>query len=67
MVVGYDVSIVEFAYDNLINRSTGKTPFQIVHGRSPKGVMDLVSLSTAEHEKSVDVETFAEYMRDIHE
>jgi hypothetical protein len=28
----------KFAYNNSVNRSTGKSLFQIVYGRSPKGV-----------------------------
>ena len=35
---------VEFAYNDLVNRATEKIPFQIVYGRSPRGVVDLVAL-----------------------
>ena len=32
---------VEFAYNNYVNRSKGKTPFDIVTGMKPRGVSDL--------------------------
>jgi hypothetical protein len=31
----------EFAYNNLINRSTGKSPFQIQYGMQRRGVFEL--------------------------
>jgi hypothetical protein len=43
MTMGFDLGAqVEFSYNNYINRTIGKSPFQIVYGRSPKGVVDLV-------------------------
>jgi hypothetical protein len=36
------IAQVEFGYNNSMNGSTGKIPFQLVYGRSPKGVVDLV-------------------------
>jgi hypothetical protein len=32
---------VEFSYNDSVNRSTGKIPFQIVYGRQPRGVSKL--------------------------
>ena len=32
----------KFAYNDSVNGSIGNIPFQIVYGRSPKGVVDLV-------------------------
>ena len=31
----------EFAYNDSVNRSTGKIPFEIVYGRQPRGVSEL--------------------------
>jgi hypothetical protein len=31
----------EFAYNDSVNRSTGKSPFQIVYGTQPRGVFEL--------------------------
>ena len=31
----------EFSYNDTINRSTGKSPFQIVYGLNPRGVLEL--------------------------
>ena len=43
----------EFAYNNAVHRSTGKSPFSIVYTRTPRVVLDLVSLpgGNAEAEK----------------
>jgi hypothetical protein len=32
---------VEFAYNDSVNRSTKKIPFQIVYGMNPRGVSEL--------------------------
>jgi len=39
----------EFAYKSSINRSTRKFPFQVVYGRSPNSVLDLVPLPSGSH------------------
>lgn len=31
----------EFAYNDSVNRSTGKNPFEIVYGIHPRGVLEL--------------------------
>jgi hypothetical protein len=38
----------------------GKSPFQIVYGRSPKGVVDLVKFPNLEDKRSVDASEFVE-------
>ena len=40
---GWDMILpqIEFAYNNSVNRSTGKSPFQIVYGSSPKNAFVL--------------------------
>jgi hypothetical protein len=34
----------EFAYNNMVNRSTGKAPFKVVYGRTPRLAVDLAAL-----------------------
>lgn len=41
--------IVEFAYNNYVNRSTGKSPFEVVQGYSPRILTDLVALPPNSH------------------
>lgn len=50
-----------------MNRSTSKISFQVVYGRSPKGVIDLVKLPKVEDRRSIDSNNFVESMHDIHE
>jgi hypothetical protein len=57
----------EFTYNDSMNWSTGKSPFQIVYGRSPKGVVDLVSFPNLEGRKSVDVNDFVDIMQELQE
>jgi hypothetical protein len=33
-----------FAFNNSVNRSTGKSPFEIVHGRQLRGIAELREL-----------------------
>ena len=56
----------EFAYKNSVNKSIGENPFQIVNGRSPRGVVELTPLRE-KIQKSVDVVSFAEHMKEIHQ
>ena len=59
------LSMVEFAYNNFVNRSTGKSHFQIVNGYSPHTPIDLVPLPP--HMRvSKPVENFAKYIHDLH-
>jgi hypothetical protein len=46
--VGSDSSTKEFAYNDSPNRSTGKSPFQILYGMQPRGVSDLRDLEQSE-------------------
>ena len=39
----------EFSYNCSINRSIGQSPFQIVYGTNPKGILDLVDLPISPH------------------
>ena len=50
----------EFAYNDSVNKSTGKSPFQIVYGRSLRGVVDLVALSDLDNRRSADAHEFVD-------
>ena len=54
-----------FAYNNSVNRSTGKTPFEIVTELQPRGVSDLRDVA-GEEKKSAAGEEFANFMESLH-
>ncbi|CAL2236680.1 unnamed protein product [Prunus armeniaca] len=54
--------VAEFAYNNSVNRSTGKSPFEVVHGFSPRSPVDLVALPVAAC-TSDSATSFAEHIR----
>ena len=59
------MSTVEFAYNNSVNRSTGKSPFQIVNGYSPCTPIDLVPLPP--HMRvSEPAKNFVKHIHDLH-
>ena len=59
------MSTAEFAYNNYVNRSTGKSSFQIVNGYSPRTPIDLVPLPP--HMRvSEPTENFAKHIHDLH-
>lgn len=62
---GLAIPKAEFAYNSSINRSTGKSPFQVVYGRSPNSVLDFVPLP-AKGRVSDDAEA-AEHLKQFHE
>jgi RNA polymerase-interacting CarD/CdnL/TRCF family regulator len=47
------------------NRSTGKSPFQIVYGMQPRGVSELKDSEQNEF-RSASAENFAEVMKELH-
>ena len=59
------LSTVEFAHNNSVNCSTGRSPFQIVNGYSPRTLIDLVPLPP---HMSVykPIENFAKHIHDLH-
>ena len=66
-VKGWDSIIpqAEFAYNNSVNRTIKKTPFEVAYGLKPQHVLDLVPLPQ-EARVSDDREAFAEHIRSIH-
>lgn len=56
----------EFAYNDLVNRSTGKSPFQIFYGMNPRDVLELRELPK-EVICSEQGENFFEAIKDVHE
>jgi hypothetical protein len=55
----------EFAYNDSPNRSTGKSPFQILYGMQPRGVYELRDLEQSEI-RSVGAEYFPAEMQRLH-
>ena len=59
------MSIVEFGYNNYVNHSTSKRPFQIVNVYSPLTPIDFVPLPP--HMRvSERTENFVKHMHDLH-
>ena len=59
------MSTIEFSYNDYINRSTGKSPFQIVNGYSPRRPIDFVPLPP--HIRVYEpAENFVKHIHDLH-
>jgi hypothetical protein len=56
---------VEFAYNDSVNQSTGKSPFQVFYGMQPRGVSELRD-SEQTVTSSASAEEFAEAMKELH-
>jgi hypothetical protein len=56
----------EFAFNNLVKRSTWKSPFEIVYGIQPRGISKLRDLSQDEF-RSARAEDFAAEMQKLHD
>jgi len=59
------LSRVEFAYNSSVNRSTRKSPFEVVHGYKPRKLIDLIPLPT--HARvSKSTESYAQHIKDLY-
>ena len=56
----------EFAYNNYVNRSSGKSLFQIVYGSSPRNAFELRQLDKGEI-SSAEAKEFVGHLKKIHE
>ena len=56
----------KFAYNSSRNRSTQRSPFEIVYGANPTNVLDLVPIQRAD-KVSEDAEELARCIKDIHQ
>ena len=55
----------EFAYTSSVNRTTGRNPFEVVHGFKPRTPIDLIP-TPALHRVSESAESFAIRMHELH-
>jgi hypothetical protein len=55
----------EFAYNNSVNRSTGRSPFEVVTGTTPRTPVDLLSLPLPMR-VSVEADDFVTHLQSIH-
>lgn len=56
----------KYAYNDFVNRSTGQSPFEILYGCHPRGILELRDLSSMDN-RSAQGENFAKNMKEIHE
>ena len=65
---GWDLILpqAEFAYNNFVNRSTGRSPFQIVYGSSPRNTIEMRKMEQGER-TSAEAEEFADHIKSLHE
>lgn len=56
----------EYAYNDLVNHSTNKSPFEIVYGFHPGGILELRDLSSMAP-KSAQGENFAKGIKEVHD
>ena len=63
-IKGWDIILphAEFSYNNSVNRSTGKSPFQIVYENSPRITLELRKLGKGEI-STTEEKDFAEHLK----
>ena len=57
--------LVEFVYNNVVNKSRGESPFEVVHGYSSRTLVDLIRLPL-DARVSQPSSTFAQHIHDLH-
>jgi len=55
----------EFAYNSLVNRTTGKSPFEIVHRYKPRRPINLIPFPSHAH-VSESAESYAQHLKELH-
>ena len=58
--------MADFAYNNSINQSPGRSPYEIVTGLLPRKLIDLVP-PPIEACPSVEAEAFSKHIQDLHD
>ena len=56
----------KFSYNNLVNKSTWKTPFEIITRIQPRGISYLRDV-VCEEKRNVEGEEFVGFMKSLHE
>ena len=59
------LDIAEFAYNSSVNRTTGRTPFEILLGVQPKRPIDLMSLPP-QARVSIEADEFLRHITEVH-
>jgi hypothetical protein len=63
----YQISMKEeFAFNNLVNKRTGKSPFEIVYGIQPRWITKLIYLNQDKF-RSAGAKNFATEMKKLHD
>ncbi|XP_057830137.1 uncharacterized protein LOC131041165 [Cryptomeria japonica] len=55
-----------YAYNESVNRSTWRSPFEVVYGLHPRGILELRDLHGVD-KRSSEAEDFVAVMKDIHQ
>ena len=55
----------KFAYNNYVNKSTSKSPFEIIHGYKPRTLVDLIPL-LSHAQVSMSTESYAQHIKRLH-
>lgn len=56
----------EYAYNDSVNWSTGKSPFEVVYGMHPRGILELRDINNLQP-KSGTANDIAQSMKEVHE
>ena len=64
---GWDLILpqVDFSYNNFVNRSTSRSPFQIVYGSSPRTTLEIRKMEQGER-TSAEAKDFVEHVKNLY-